>query len=218
MEQFAYITSHDLREPLLTIKNYITLLKEEYGNTFDQDANKYTTAIAQAANRMDELIKGLLDYSLLSIVKKPKRVDTNLILSVVLADLDSLITSQGAKIIVHKLPVLKAYPLELKLLFQNLISNAIKFVRNGVSPVIEITSKKISEGWLFSFMDNGIGIDENDKQKIFNMFQRLHNKNKYEGTGIGLAHCKKIAEMHNGNIWVESVLGKTSTFYFTIRM
>ena len=216
MEQFAYIASHDLREPLLTIINYIELLIEDFGENLDEEAKRYTTSISGAAHRMDQLIRGLLDYSRLSKIKQLQDADCNEIVKEVQADLNLLITSSGANIIVEELPLLKAYPLELKLLFQNLINNAIKFRRKGVSPEIHITSNKIKDGWQFEIRDNGIGIKEYDKSKIFIMFQQLHNKNEYPGTGIGLAHCKKIAELHNGSIWVESKSEHSSSFCFTI--
>ena len=216
MEQFAYIASHDLREPLLTIINYIELLIEDFGENLDEEAKRYTTSISGAAHRMDQLIHGLLDYSRLSKIKQLQDADCNEIVKEVQADLNLLITSSGASIIVEELPLLKAYPLELKLLFQNLINNAIKFRRKGVSPEIHITSNKIKDGWQFEIRDNGIGIKEYDKRKIFIMFQQLHNKNEYPGTGIGLAHCKKIAELHNGSIWVESKSEHSSSFCFTI--
>lgn len=133
-----------------------------------------------------------------------------------LADLHSLITSKKAHISVSLLPDLKAYPLELKLLFQNLISNAIKFVNKHITPEIHLSCHEISNGWQFEVKDNGIGIEEEDREIIFHMFQRLHGKTEYDGTGIGLAHCKKIVELHNGTIWVESIPGKSSTFCFTI--
>ncbi|MEO6550829.1 MAG: PAS domain S-box protein [Ferruginibacter sp.] len=216
MEQFVYVASHDLREPLLTLKNYAKIFIEDYGNQVNADALKYLISISSAANRMDALIKGLLDYSRLSQAKQVEEVDCNEILKLVKADLSLLINKNKAIIHTGILPILQALPLELKLLFQNLLSNAIKFNRGGVSPVINIIAKKIDNGWQFEFKDNGIGIADADKEKIFIIFQRLHDRNEYEGTGIGLAHCKKIVELHHGKIWVESVAGEGSTFYFTI--
>ncbi|NOT74262.1 MAG: PAS domain-containing protein [Cyclobacteriaceae bacterium] len=216
MEQFAYVASHDLREPLLTIKNYIELLIEDYGHNLPEEGRRYTQSISRAANRMEELIKGLLDYSRLSRIKQLQEVDCNEIIKHVEEDLDSLISSTDTKITFGKLPTLKAYPLELNMLFQNLIDNAIKFRRNDTSPEIHISARSVRDGWKFEVRDNGLGIEKVDREKIFIMFQRLHSKNEYSGTGIGLAHCKKIAELHNGNIWVESIPGNSSRFYFTI--
>ena len=216
MEQFAYIASHDLREPLLTIKNYAELFADEYEGKLDKQSEEYLYRISRASNRMDELIKGLLDYSRLSKVKELQLVDCNKILIQVLADLDSLISNSSAKVYVEPLPELKVYPLELKQLFQNLLSNAIKFSREGVTPEIHISAEKKNGLWTFSFTDNGIGIDDADKEKIFGLFQRVHNRNQYAGSGIGLAYCKKIVELHHGNVWIDSVVGQGSSFYFTI--
>ncbi len=217
MEQFAYIASHDLREPLLTIINYMDLLTEDFGKRLDGDGKIYIDAISRAAHRMDELIKGLLDYSRLSSIKEFEETDFNKVLKESLSDLNSLIEAKKAQIEVTKLPRLKAYPLEIKLLFQNLIANAIKFNKNGSPPTVSISAHPIENGWQFEVKDNGIGIEEKDLEKIFFMFQRIHGRTEFEGTGIGLAHCKKIVELHNGRIWVDSVPGEFSTFYFTIK-
>ncbi len=216
MEQFAYVASHDLREPLLTIINYMDLLLEDYGDHIEGDGKIYTQAISRAAGRMDELIKGLLDYSRLSAKKELKETDFNQVLSEALADLHSLIVSKKAQIESDKLPSLKVYPLEIKLLFQNLIANAIKFNENGSQIKVSISARPIENGWQFEVKDNGIGIEEKDLDKIFFMFHRIHGRTAYEGTGIGLAHCKKIVELHDGKIWVDSVPGEFSTFHFTI--
>lgn len=217
MEQFAYIASHDLREPLLTIIKYVELLLIESGPESDIEKHRYKKAILGAASRMEELIKGLLDYSRLSKLKQLQDVDCAEILKEIEADLSSLIVASKSTIIVtDPLPVIKAYPLELKLLFQNLIQNAIKFARKDVKPVIRIGWHKINKGWLFSVADNGIGIDRKDQEKVFIIFQKLHNKRDYPGAGIGLAQCKKIVEFHNGSIWIASTPGHGSTFNFTI--
>lgn len=216
MEQFAYVASHDLREPLLTIINYMDLLQEDYGDRFDGDGKQYAGAITRAASRMDELIKGLLDYSRLSATKVLEETDCNEVLNEALADLNVLIKTSKVEVIKNPLPQLNAYPLELKLLFQNLIANAIKFARKGVKSTVEVSAEELDHGWKFAITDNGIGIDEKDWKKIFHIFHRVHGKTEYEGTGIGLAHCKKIVELHNGEIWIDSVPNQYSTFYFTI--
>ena len=217
MEQFAYIASHDLREPLLTIKNYFEILvEEELSQTLNENAKKYIQIIIRASNRMDTLISELLEYSRLSNEIKFEDVDCNELLKQVKEDLALIISSSGMNIHIDNLPIVNANSLKLKLVFQNIINNSIKFRRKDVIPEISITSSKIKNGWQFKIKDNGIGMEEKNNTKIFNMFQRLHNKNEYEGTGIGLAHCKKIVEMHNGKIWVESKLGLYSCFYFTI--
>lgn len=216
MEQFAYIASHDLREPLLTIKNYVELFSDEYKEKLDEESAEYLHRITRAAVRMDELMRGLLDYSRLSKIKELQKVDCNDVVNQVVADLNSLISSSHAKITVDHLPVLMAYPLEMKQLFQNLLTNAIKFRKSGVEPEIRISAQKLRGVWTFKISDNGIGIRPVDSEKIFGLFQRLHNRNEYPGSGIGLAYCKKIVELHHGSIWVESTPGAGSSFYFTI--
>lgn len=216
MEQFAYVASHDLREPLLTIKNYVELFIDDYGTTVEPEPKQYLDSILKAVNRMDTLIQALLDYSRLSKVKQLQEVDCNEIMEQVMDDLSGTISKTKAIITTEHLPVIRAFPLELKVLFQNLLANAIKYRNTNSIPEVHISVKKSNRFFEFSVRDNGIGIAEKNKEKIFFMFQRLHKRNEYEGTGIGLAHCKKIVELHNGEIWVESQLGKGSTFIFTI--
>jgi PAS domain S-box-containing protein len=217
MEQFAYIVSHDLREPLLTIKNYIKILtEEEINDSLNKNAKKYAEIIIRASNRMEALINELLEYSRLSDKMDFEKIDCNDLIDQIKKSLNLIIDSSGTKIFVNKLPVVRANSLKLKLVFQNIIDNSIKFRRKDVIPEIHISFIKVKNGWQFEISDNGIGMEEKHGAKIFNIFQRLHNKSEYEGIGIGLAHCKKIVEMHNGNIWVNSKLGLFSTFYFTI--
>lgn len=216
LEQFAFIASHDLQEPLRTISSFTDLLTEEYAATFDKNANTYVRFIAQSTNRMRDLINGLLEYSRLGNKRVLQETDCNKVLNNALANLHAAIAESGAVISSEKLPVLKAYPLELELLMQNLTGNAIKFKKPNTTPTLKITAKKVGTNWQFSFADNGIGIDEKHFEKIFLLFQRLHSRDVFEGSGIGLSHCKKIVELHNGRIWVESKSGEGSTFYFTI--
>lgn len=217
MEQFAYVTSHDLREPLLTIKSFVQLLVEDYGEHLQgEEARFITNSIIRAAARMEAVIQGLLDYSRLSRIKQLQPVDCNQVMQDVKADLNALINNNQATVQVSELPTLNAYPLELKLLLQNLVNNAIKFRKKDVAPVVQVHATPVEGGWQFCITDNGIGIEEKHRQKIFSMFQRLHSREEYEGTGIGLAQCKKIAELHNGQIWVESEPGSYSRFCFTI--
>lgn len=216
MEQFAYIASHDLREPLLTIKNYVELFIADYGATVEREPKRYLNSILKATNRMDTLIHALLEYSKLSKIKQVQEVNCNDMLEQVKEDLGNIITKTKATITNDNLPVIKAYPVELKLLFQNLLVNAMKYHKPNTLPEVNISARKFSNFFEFRVMDNGIGIAEENKERIFLMFQRLHKREEYEGTGIGLAHCKKIVELHNGKIWVESELGKGSTFVFTI--
>jgi PAS domain S-box-containing protein len=216
LEQFTFIASHDLQEPLRTVSNYIQLFEEDYSAQLDENALKYLHAINKATNRMNSLIKGLLEFSRLGTNQVLVPVDSRKIVDDVLADLDTLITSTGAQITVGPMPRLDGYELDLRQLFQNLLVNAIKFQKKGQKPVIEIAAEKMNEKWKFSVKDNGIGIAEEHFEKMFHIFQRLDTKAGYDGNGIGLANCRKIAELHNGKIWVESRVGQGSTFYFTI--
>jgi PAS domain S-box-containing protein len=216
LEQFAYVASHDLQEPLRTTSSFVELIRKQYYGKLDTTANKYIDYIMQASDRMKTLIKDLLDYSRIGREKKREEVDCNVVLEEVLADLNKVIRENKAEITSTPLPVVTGFPTELKLLFQNLISNSIKFQRQGIAPTIDISSRKENDHWHFSFRDNGIGIDKQYQQRIFVIFQRLHNRSVYEGSGIGLAHCKKIVELHGGRIWVESEGGEGSTFHFTL--
>ena len=216
MEQFAYIASHDLREPLLTIKNYMKLFLKNFGDGVSEESKQYIESVIRASNRMDVLIRDLLDYSRLSQLKKLKDVDMNILVREIEADLKFQISSNNAVIIVAELPIIKAYSTEIKILFQNLIGNAIKFRKKETPPKIHISASKTGSVWEFVIKDNGIGIAHEDNEKVVHMFKRLHSREEYEGTGIGLAYCKKIVELHNGNIHVESQPGVGSSFKFTI--
>lgn len=216
LEQFAYVASHDLQEPLRTTTSFVELIRKQYYGKLDATANKYIDYIIQASDRMKTLIKDLLDYSRIGREKKFEQVDCNIVLEEVLADLAKVIKENKAAIRSGPLPVVTGFSTELKLLFQNLISNSIKFQKPGIAPEIDIAAQKENGHWHFSFSDNGIGIDKQYQQRIFIIFQRLHNRSVYEGSGIGLAHCKKIVELHGGKIWVESQAGDGSTFHFTL--
>lgn len=216
LEQFAYVASHDLQEPLRTTSSFVELLRKQYYDKIDANANRYIDYVLQASDRMKTLIKDLLDYSRLGREKQLEDIDCNVMLQEVLADLDKVIKENRAKIDAGDLPVIKALHTEIKLVFQNLISNSIKFRRQGTQPEIHIEAQRKNNYWQFSFSDNGIGIEKQHQEKIFIIFQRLHNRSDYEGSGIGLAHVKKIVELHGGRIWFDSVPGKGSTFHFTI--
>ncbi len=216
IEQFTYIASHDLQEPLRTITTFGKLIQEEFAGNLSDDANQYIDFMSNSASRMSSLLKGLLDYSLLGKVSKMEQVDCNVIVKEVLSDLSDLITVNKATIKVHELPDVYGLPAELRMLFQNLINNALKFQKKEVHPEVEISVESTEKEWFFSISDNGIGIEEKDKEKIFIIFKRMQPQTEYGGTGIGLAHCKKIAELHNGRIWVKSTPGKGSTFTFSI--
>jgi PAS domain S-box-containing protein len=215
LEQFAYISSHDLQEPLRTISNYTKLFQEEYKGRLDADSDLYLEFINGATSRMQSLILDLLKYSRVGRNKEVSEIDCNKIVQDVLLDMTVALDESKAKVIADRLPMVKGYS-DLQSLFQNLITNAIKFRKKDVDPVIHITAQEKHTEWLFSISDNGIGIDKKYYDRIFNVFQRLHTAKEYPGTGIGLALCKKIIELHRGEIWLESVQGKGTTFYFTI--
>jgi light-regulated signal transduction histidine kinase (bacteriophytochrome) len=216
LEQFSYVSNHDLQEPLRTLIQFTELLKEDYAGRLDKDGNQYLDFISKSAMRMKVLVKDLLEYSLLGREREQTLTDCNQVVETVLADLDDSIKKSHARVTVHALPSVNGCETELALLFQNLVENAIKYQKPGGVPEIQISAESRGNEWLFKISDNGIGIDENYKDKIFIIFQRLHNRSEYEGTGIGLAHCKKIVEMHGGRIWVEPTPGAGSTFLFTI--
>jgi PAS domain S-box-containing protein len=216
LEQFAYVASHDLQEPLRTMSSYSQLLERRYKDKLDKDANEFIDFIVDAASRMQSLITDLLAYSRLRYTESPVAlVDCNKLLARVIEGISKTIAGAGAHISFDNLPIIKWHEVKLMQLFQNLIGNAIKFCGKEKCE-IHVSAKKNDAEWLFSVKDNGIGIEAQYYEKIFMIFQRLHKRNEYSGTGIGLAICKKIVEDHGGRIWVESELGKGSTFYFTI--
>ncbi len=216
LEQFAYLASHDLQEPLRTVANYMQLFEEDYGSVLDNEGKRYLQAVSNATLRMRILIKALLDYARLGSNTKIKYVDCSDIISHVLADIHSTISATRAIVSVGPMPKLHVYEIEMYQLFQNLISNALKFSRRNVVPEIKIEARERSGKWQFSIADNGIGIESKDFEKIFQIFQRLHTKDQFEGHGVGLANCKKIVQLHQGEIWVGSSMGVGSTFFFTI--
>lgn len=218
MEQFAYIASHDLQEPLNTITGSISLIDPDKLD----DVGKYSLQfIDSAINRMRKMIQGLLEHSKLGAEVEFQQVDSNQILQQVETNLQQKILDKEAVIQWGNLPMLYGHEVELILLFQNLIGNALKFTKQDELPEVHISAEariKASEKfWLFRVRDNGIGIDPAQHHKVFGMFQRVNSRSAYEGSGIGLAHCKKIVELHGGKIWVDSQLGQGSTFNFTIR-
>lgn len=216
IEQFVYIASHDLQEPLRTTTSFVELLQRQYQGKLDDKADKYLNFITDASNRMKTLIKDLLDYSRIGSKKELNKIDCNETLKAVLADVGNAINQANAVITYQSLPVISGYTTEIKQLFQNLIINAIKFRKKDVPPYIQVSATSLPAHWKFSVTDNGIGIAPEHKDKIFLIFQRLHTKSQYEGSGIGLAHAKKIVEIHGGEIWIESMPGEGTTFYFTI--
>ena len=223
LEQFAYITSHDLQEPLHTITSFADFIIEDYGDKFDDTGKQYLNFMKQGCSRMSSLIIALLDYSRIGVKRDAITINSLQLVETILQDLGILIKNTNSKISFGNMPVVNGYEVELRLLFQNLLTNAIKFRKENVSPEIFIEGEKlVDEGynniWKFKVKDNGIGIKEKHQKTIFNIFKRLHNLEEYQGTGIGLAHCEKIVNLHNGKIWVESTYNEGSTFNFILKM
>lgn len=216
LQQFAHVTSHDLREPLRMITSFLQLLERRYYDQLDEDANEFIGFAVNGAKRLDYMINDLLEYSRVANTKREfSKVDVNKVLEHTILNLKSAIDDNSAEITYNALPTLFADEQLMILLFQNLISNSIKYRREEI-PKISISAIKESNQYLFTVKDNGIGMSPEHLKKIFTIFQRLHTKEEYEGTGIGLAITQKIVHQHAGEIWVESELGKGSTFYFTI--
>jgi PAS domain S-box-containing protein len=216
LERFAYIASHDLQEPLRMVTSFLQLLQKKYRGQIDSKADQYIHYAVDGAERMKALIMDLLEYSRAGAGKEGfATVDTAVVLQEVGDIFREKIVAARAEVKIDPLPVIWCDKLQLLQLFQNLLSNALKY-HSDQPPVIHIRSKQEPDHWLFSVQDNGIGIDPQFFDKIFIIFQRLHNKTDYSGTGIGLAICKKIVERHGGKIWVESAPQKGSTFFFTI--
>ncbi|MES2284673.1 MAG: ATP-binding protein [Bacteroidota bacterium] len=216
LEEFAYVASHDLQEPLRTISNFVGLLDKTHSGKTDDDTRLYFNFILAATSKMQNLIKDLLDYSRVGKSITFSIVDCNIIFKEVIAGIDASIKESNAQITCANLPEVKGNYTQLKQLFQNLISNGIKFRKKNSIPKVEITVDEKATEYLFAVKDNGIGIEERYLNKLFVLFQRLHAETEYPGTGIGLAISKKIVTLHGGRIWVESKLGEGSIFYFTL--
>jgi PAS domain S-box-containing protein len=216
LEQFAYVASHDLQEPLRMVASYTKLLEQKYQGRLDADADEFINYVVDGATRMQQLINSLLDYSRVG-TRGGDFAPTSCerIIKEVQANLEIAIQESGTRITYDPLPIVKGDATQLALLFQNLIGNAIRFRRER-PPEIHISAKRSDRSWLFSVRDNGIGMEPQYFDRIFVIFQRLHTRSEYAGTGIGLAICKKIVERHGGRIWVESELDKGSTFFFTL--
>ncbi len=216
LEQFAYVASHDLQEPLRMVASYTQLIAQRYQGRLDADADEFIAYAVDGAIRMQAIINDLLVLSRVGTrTKSFAQVDSKAALDKALANLRLVIEETGASVVCDSLPALDADGSQLTQLFQNLIGNALKF-RGDHSPCVKIGAERKDEEWVFHVRDNGIGIAPEYFERIFLMFQRLHSKREYPGTGIGLTICKKIIERHNGRIWVTSEQGKGTAFYFTI--
>jgi signal transduction histidine kinase len=219
LEQFAYVASHDLQEPLRKVASFCQLLQQRYGGQLDARADQYIGFAVDGARRMQDLINDLLAFSRVGRVEQPHvEVDTGTLLERVQADLERAIEESGATVAVDgELPTVHGDPSLLRAVFQNLIGNAIKF-RGEDAPRVQVSADRDDAYWRFRVSDNGIGIDPEYAERIFVLFQRLHPRTQYEGTGIGLAMCRKIVEYHGGRMWLETSngAGPGSTFYFTL--
>lgn len=216
LEQFAYVASHDLQQPLRLVTSYVELLARRYKGKLDTDADEFISFALDSANRMQRLIRDLLAYARVEMVGKPLvETSCNEALNTALMNLRPLVEETSAEVTHDPLPTVTGDELQLVQLFQNLVGNAVKF-HGPLPPKVHVSAERRNGEWLLSVRDNGIGMDPKHAERIFLVFQRLHTPGEYQGTGIGLAICKKIVEHHGGSIWVESELGEGSTFYFTI--
>ena len=216
LEHFAYIASHDLQEPLRTLRSYVALLERQLGASNDERTAKAMSFIASSAARMSALVSGLLNYSQLGKATEFTSVDLNEVLDSVKMDLSHALTESDAELNIPQLPTVEGAESELRQLFQNLISNSIKFRTPAARPIITLSCEQKGSMWIFCVEDNGIGIEPEHAHKIFQIFQRLHTQQEYSGSGIGLANCKKIVEMHRGRIWVKSDGATGTAIYFTL--
>ena len=216
LEQFAYVASHDLQEPLRMVASYTQLIAKRYRGRLDADADEFIAFVVDGALRMQRLINDLLAFSRVGTRGKAfTMVAWDEVMQRVVVNLATSIEEHGADVSWEGLPILPADDTQAVLLLQNLVGNAIKFHAAG-APRVRVTARQIDEAWQFSVADNGIGIDPHYAERIFVIFQRLHPASEYPGTGIGLAICKKVVERHGGRIWLESTPGGGSTFHFTL--
>jgi light-regulated signal transduction histidine kinase (bacteriophytochrome) len=216
LERFAHLASHDLKEPLRTVSSFVSLLSKKYHGQLDADAHDYIGYAVEATTRMEQLILDVLAYCRVGSQRTAiGMVNLNVLLSTVLDNLKTAIAESGATVTHDSLPTVGVNETEFLQVFQNLISNAVKY-HGKERPRVHIGGTRRPQDWLFSVQDNGIGIDPRYADRIFEIFQRLHARDEYSGTGVGLAICKKIVHSHGGRIWVESQLGHGATFYFTL--
>jgi PAS domain S-box-containing protein len=217
LEQFAYVASHDLQEPLRMVSGYTQLLKRRHGDKLDAEANEYIDFAVDGVKRMQALITDLLAFSRLNTRGKEfKPVDLNDVAKQAVGNVQASIEESKAKVKIGDLPKVSGDRTQLVQLVQNLLSNALKFRRPDVQPSIELSAKRDGATWLVSVSDNGIGIEPEYREKVFVIFQRLHGRDQYPGTGIGLSICKKIVERHQGRIWIEDREGDGTTFTFSL--
>ncbi len=217
LEQFAFVASHDLQEPLRMVTGFVTQLEKKYGDVIDDRGKKYIAFAVDGAQRMRQIILDLLEYSKVGRAEQdPENIDLNELVDEIRILFRSQIQQKSADLYVDKLPVVKGHVSPMRQVFQNLIGNALKYTRTGVPPQVYITVEGLEREWQFAVKDNGIGIDQEYFEKIFIIFQRLHHKNEFSGTGMGLAITKKIIDHMGGRIWLSSNKRGGSTFYFTL--
>ncbi len=214
-QQFSYVVAHDLNEPLRTISNFLTMLAQRYEGALDAEAHEYITFATDGAQRLQQMIRDLLAYTRVGRTPEFEAVDCEALLARVVESVQLQITECGAVITHDPLPIVRRDRTRLIQVFQNLIGNALKF-HGTAPPRIHVSAIQEGSHWRFAVRDNGIGIDPSQTERIFQVFQRLHTRSEYPGTGIGLTICKKIVEQHGGRIWVESQPGQGSIFYFTV--
>jgi signal transduction histidine kinase len=216
LQQFAYVASHDLQEPLRMVTSYVQLLAQRYQGQLDAEAQEFIGYAAEGAQRMQQLIQDLLAYARVGgTALEWAAVDCEAVLARTLLDLQLLIEEQRAEVSHDPLPTVRGEVQQVGLVFQNLLGNALKF-HGAAPPRIHVSARPEGAMWVFAVQDNGIGMEARQAERIFQVFQRLHTRREYPGTGIGLAICKRIVERHGGRIWVESEPGKGSTFFFTL--
>lgn len=217
LERFAFFAAHDLQEPLRTTYSFVQLLANRYKGRLDGTADKIIASILANSERMQEMIQGLLHYSSVGNGSiQLKEVDCNVLLRRAIENLKTSIEESLAQIKYEACPVIRGDEIQLTQVFQNLINNAIKFRKKEEPPTIQICAQEKDDQWFFSIKDNGIGVDPEYMQRIFDLFGKLHARSEYAGSGIGLALCKRIIESHQGKIWVESEKGKGTTVCFVI--
>ena len=217
LAQFAYVASHDLSEPLRMVSSYVQLLADRYQGQLDDDADEFIAFAVDGATRMKVLIDDLLAYSRAggsALVRRP--VDCGVLVRTSLGDLDRVVTETGARVAVDELPTVLGDPAQLAQVFQNLLSNALKFIEPDVAPVVRVSAERMGRAWCFSVADNGIGIAPVHRERVFLMFKRLHGRSEYPGTGIGLALCHKIVTRFGGRIWLEGETAQGTTIRFTV--
>jgi light-regulated signal transduction histidine kinase (bacteriophytochrome) len=219
LERFAQIASHDLQEPLRTISSFVQLLSTRYGDKLDENGARYMRYVVDGAGRMRALINALLAYSRVDRADAPVTAEISLtaLMAHVRADLRASLTASRAVLTCDELPIVLGNEIQLSQLLSNIIGNALKYQAPGAVPRVHVSAAREGAHWKLAIADNGIGIEAQYFEKIFVVLQRLHTREAYDGTGIGLAICKRIVERHGGKIWVESQPGVGSTFYFTLR-